>query len=63
MIINGILSSIKHRRVNKMNFGITEKNLEATAFAWLTYKRIKGQKIFSSTITGKRSPNLLGNIY
>ena len=63
MIIDGILSSIKHRRVNKMNFGITEKNLEATAFAWLTYKRIKGQKIFSSTITGKRSPNLLGNIY
>ena len=46
-----------------MNFGITEKNLEATAFAWLSYKRIKGQKISSSTITGKRSPSLLGNIY
>lgn len=62
-IVDGVLSSIKHRRVKKMNFGISEKNLEATAFAWLSYKRIKGQKISSSMITGKKLPSLLGNIY
>ena len=63
LIIDGILSSIKHKRVKKMNFGISEKNLEATAFAWLSYKRIKGQKITSPMITGKKSPGFLGNIY
>ena len=63
MIIDGILGSIKHRRVKNMSFGISEKNLEATAFAWLSYKRIKGQKISSSMITGKKLPSLLGNIY
>ena len=63
LIVDGILSSIKHKRVKKMIFGISEKNLEATAFAWLSYKRIKSQKISNSIITGKRYPSFLGNIY
>ena len=63
LIIDGILGSIKHKRVKKMNFGISEKNLEATAFAWLSYKRIKGEKITSPMITGKKSPSFIGNIY
>ena len=63
LVLDGILSLIKHKRVKKIKFGLSEKNLEATTFAWLTYKRLKGQKIFSSMVTGKRKPSLLGNIY
>ena len=40
-----------------------EKNLEATAFAWLASMRINGIKFPKSEITGTSKSYYLGNIY
>ena len=59
----GIIDLTKLKKVKSLRYGIDEKNLEATAFAWLASMRINRIKFPKSEITGANKSYYLGNIY
>ena len=63
LIVQGIIDLTKLKKVKTMKYGINEKNFEATAFAWLALKRMRGVKFPKSSITGAAKSYHLGNIY
>jgi anhydro-N-acetylmuramic acid kinase len=63
LIVQGIIDLTKLKKVKSLRYGIDEKNLEATAFAWLASMRINGIKFPKSEITGSSKSYYLGNIY
>ena len=63
LIVQGIIDLTKLKKVKSLRYGINEKNLEATAFAWLALMRINKIKFPKSEITGANKSYYLGNIY
>ena len=63
LIVQGIIDLTKLNKVKSLRYGIDEKNLEATAFAWLASMRINRVKFPKSEITGTSKSYYLGNIY
>ena len=63
LIVEGIIDLTKLKKVKSLRYGINEKNLEATAFAWLALMRINRVKFPKSEITGASKSYYLGNIY
>ena len=63
LIVQGIIDLTKLKKVKSLRYGINEKNLEATAFAWMASMRINGVKFPKSKITGASASYYLGNIY
>tara|TARA_B100001564_G_scaffold357818_1_gene374940 strand:+ start:556 stop:1638 length:1083 start_codon:yes stop_codon:yes gene_type:complete len=63
LLINGIIDLSGVKRTDALKNIVNEKNLEATAFAWLAYMREKEILIDSSSITGTKKPYLMGKIY
>ena len=63
LIVQGIIDLTKLKKVKSLRYGINEKNLEATAFAWLASMRINKIKFPKSEITGANKSYYLGNIY
>ncbi|WP_369925310.1 anhydro-N-acetylmuramic acid kinase [Xanthomonas sp. NCPPB 2632] len=45
------------------DFGIDPDMLEAMAFAWLAYRRLRGEPGNLAAVTGARGPRLLGALY
>jgi anhydro-N-acetylmuramic acid kinase len=44
-------------------FGIDPDFMEAMAFAWLAYRRVRGEPGNLASVTGARGPRLLGALY
>ena len=44
-------------------YGVSSDFLESMAFAWLAYKRIKGEVVELSSVTGSSKDSILGGIY
>ena len=63
MLVDGIIGLSGIKKTTLLKNLVTEKNLEATAFAWLAYMREKGILVDNSSATGAKKPYLLGNIY
>ncbi|MDC0089144.1 anhydro-N-acetylmuramic acid kinase [Gammaproteobacteria bacterium] len=63
LIVQGIIDLTKLKKVKSLRYGIDEKNLEATAFAWLASIRMNKIKFPKSEITGTSKSYYLGNIY
>jgi anhydro-N-acetylmuramic acid kinase len=45
------------------DFGVRSEALEAMAFAWFAYKRVKNEVVQLSSVTGARENSILGAIY
>jgi anhydro-N-acetylmuramic acid kinase len=43
--------------------GVSSQALEAMAFAWLAYKRVQGERVELSSVTGATHDTILGGIY
>ena len=56
-----VISNKKNLKLLK--YGIDEKNLEATAFAWFAFARNNQVEFKKSNITGAKRTYFLGNIY
>ena len=44
-------------------YDVSSDFMEAMAFAWLAYKRIKREKVKLSSVTGAKEDSILGCIY
>jgi len=57
------------QKVTKMDvkssddYGVSSDFLESMAFAWLAYKRVRGEVVKLSSVTGSRKDSILGGIY
>lgn len=49
--------------VSSSVFGIDPDTMEAMAFAWLAYRRLRGEPGNLAAVTGSRGPRLLGALY
>jgi anhydro-N-acetylmuramic acid kinase len=49
--------------VSSSEFGIDPDFMEAMAFAWLAYRRVRGEPGNLASVTGARGPRLLGALY
>ena len=43
--------------------GVSSEQMEAMIFAWLSYKRVHGETVALSSVTGARKDGVLGSIY
>ena len=43
--------------------GVDGDAVEAAAFAWLAYKRLRGEPANAPEVTGARGPRVLGGLY
>ena len=63
LLVNGILDISNKKNLKLLKYGIDEKNLEATAFAWFAFARNNQVEFKKSNITGAKRTYFLGNIY
>ena len=56
-------STESFKKTDLLNKIVSEKNLEASAFAWMAYMREQAILVDNSSATGAKKPYLLGNIY
>ena len=63
LLRSGIIDLSGIKTTDALKNIVNEKNLEATAFAWLAYTRVNGILVDNSGTTGTKKPYLLGNIY
>jgi len=63
LLVDGIIDLSNSKKTNSLKNIVSEKNLEASAFAWLAYMRQKEILIDNTHTTGARKSCLLGNIY
>ena len=63
LLVNGILDISNKKNLKLLKYGIDEKNLEATAFAWFAFARDNQIEFKKSNITGAKRTYFLGNIY
>lgn len=63
-LIQGIADRLVGPRLRMSSeFGIDPDMLEAMAFAWLAYRRLRGEPGNLAGVTGARGPRLLGALY
>ena len=63
LLVNGIIDLSGFKKTDLLNKIVSEKNLEASAFAWMAYMREQAILVDNSSATGAKNPYLLGNIY
>ena len=63
LLIHGITDLSNSKQTDSLKNIVSEKNLEASAFAWLAYMRQNEILIDNTYTTGARKSYLLGNVY
>ena len=63
ILTNGILDLSGIKQTQDLNNIVNEKNLEATAFAWLAYMRQQEMEVTNMNSAKSKKSYLLGNIY